>query len=197
MLGRCRETPDTLRAMLTFILGGARSGKSQLAQHLARGSGREVLVLATLEPGDDEVLARIEQHRRERPASWRTIEEAIAVVRALEEAARPGDCVLFDCITVWISNLLLRHVSDVDHPASDEVAGASGAIRLELERLLEWCRGYDGQVIVVSNEVGMSVVPPYPLGRVFRDIVGSANQAVATPASSLRPAGSPLRTSPS
>ena len=116
------------------------------------------------------------------PVLWRTIEEAIAIVCALEEAARPGDCVLFDCITVWISNLLLRHVSDVDHPASDEVAGASGAIRLELERLLEWCRGYDGQVIVVSNEVGMSVVPPYPLGRVFRDIVGSANQAVATAA---------------
>src|SRR5438045_7258481 len=93
--------------MLTLILGGARSGKSDFALKLASSSGRGVLFVATLEPGDDEMRARIVAHRAQRPADWRTIEEPREVVEALRRYARPGDVVLLDCITLWVSNLLM------------------------------------------------------------------------------------------
>ncbi|HXH83638.1 MAG TPA: bifunctional adenosylcobinamide kinase/adenosylcobinamide-phosphate guanylyltransferase, partial [Candidatus Tectomicrobia bacterium] len=89
--------------MLTLIIGGARSGKSELALRLAHASGRDVLFVATMEPGDDELRERVARHRSERPAAWRTLEEPRDLVAVLEREARPGDVVVIDCITLWVS----------------------------------------------------------------------------------------------
>lgn len=165
--------------MLTLILGGARSGKSDLAERLAAASGRPVLFVATMEPGDDETRARIAAHRAQRPEAWRTVEEPLNVLAALRSHAAAGDFIVIDCATLWVSNLLLVRISDADviapeatHAVIDDVAARAGA-------LVEWCTAFDGDVAVVSNEVGAGIVPPYPLGRVFRDALGAANRIVA------------------
>jgi len=165
--------------MLTLILGGARSGKSQLAQRLATRSGRPVLFVATLEPLDEEVAARIESHRASRPDTWRVIEAPRDAPDALARHARPGDFVLFDCMTVWIANEILARIGDADAVPLATIVAASHEILAQVDRLLDWCGRFDGEVAIVSNEVGMSVVPPYRLGRVFRDVAGEANKRVA------------------
>lgn len=153
--------------MFTLILGGARSGKSGLALRLAAASGRDVLFVATMEAGDEETRARIEAHRAERPALWRTVEAPIEVVAALRAHARRGGFVIVDCVTLWVSNMLIA--------AGGEADGLDAAVA----GFIAWAAAYDGEIAVVSNEVGMGVVPAYPLGRAFRDALGSANQAIA------------------
>ena len=165
--------------MITLILGGARSGKSDLAVKLAADSGRPVLVLATMQPTDDEMHARVAAHRGSRPDGWRTVEESMDVVDALRAHARPGDFVLIDCITLWLSNVLLARIPEVDAIAPDAAAAALDAVRVHIERLLSWAAPFDGNVAIVSNEVGLGLVPPYPLGRLFRDALGSANRMLA------------------
>lgn len=165
--------------MITLILGGARSGKSDLAVKLAQESRRPVLTLATMQPADDEMHARVAAHRRSRPDGWRTVEAPIDVVEALRASARPGDFVLIDCVTLWVSNLLLSGLPDVDAISSWDAAGSLDKTRKAIDDLLAWARAFDGAVALVSNEVGMGLVPPYPLGRVFRDALGAANRTLA------------------
>ena len=161
--------------MFTLILGGARSGKSDLAQRLAESSGEAVVFIATMEPRDDEVRARIEAHRAARPAAWTTVEEPRDVLAALDASAPAGAFVVVDCVTLWLSNLL-EGISDGDAgPTGD----ALDDIATRVEALASWCAAYAGDVAVVSNEVGMGIVPAYPLGRVFRDALGTANRALA------------------
>ena len=162
--------------MLTLILGGARSGKSALAERLAAASGRPVLFVATLEPGDDEMRARIAAHRAARPATWRTVEEPLAVVEALRTQARAGDFVVLDCVTLWVSNMLLAG-GDAGRDAPDDEAVAAAIARAG--EFVDWAAAFDGEVAAVSNEVGMGLVPPYPLGRAFRDALGPANRVIA------------------
>ena len=118
--------------MLTLILGGARSGKSDFALKLASASRRDVLFVATMEPGDAEMRARIAAHREQRPANWRTIEEPRTVVEALRREALPGDFVLLDCMTLWVSNLLMDMAdqADVDSltNSAESAAPLSGAM---------------------------------------------------------------------
>src|SRR6266571_4379187 len=159
--------------MLTLILGGARSGKSDFALKLASSSGRGVLFLATMEPGDDETRARIVAHRAQRPREWRTIEEPRAVVEALRRNARAGDFVLLDCITLWVSNLLIDAAGA--EPDADALTHAASNVKSQIVALVEWALSFDGEVVFVSNEVGLGVVPAYPLGRAFRDALGAAN----------------------
>ncbi len=168
--------------MLTLILGGARSGKSDLAERLAIASGRSVLFLATMDPRDDDLRLRVERHRAGRPAAWRTIEEQYNVPAALESQARPGDFVIVDCMTMWISNLLLARLGDSGEPPAAEVADAIEDACGQARALAAWAAAFDGDVAVVSNEVGTGVVPAYPLGRAFRDALGIANRACAEPA---------------
>ncbi len=165
--------------MLTLILGGARSGKSDLALRLAAASGRDVVFVATMEAGDDELRARIDAHRRERPAGWRTIEVPVDVPDALLREARAGEFVVVDCVTLWVSNMLLAHTLDVDAIAPETVAIAASDVSGRVDAFVEWACAFDGDVVVVSNEVGMGVVPAYPLGRIFRDALGAANAAIA------------------
>ena len=169
---------------VTLVLGGARSGKSALAERLAVGGGR-VLFVATAEALDDEMTARIAAHRQGRAPSWDTLEEP----RQLQEALRPHlhsyDVFLLDCLTMWVSNLLL----DQEDPCQGErriVTAANG--------LLDMIRDSRARWILVSNEVGLGLVPGSPLGRAFRDTLGRVNQTIALRADqvTLMVAGLPL-----
>jgi len=155
---------------ITLILGGARSGKSRYAQELAETLSRKVLYVATAEALDDEMKARIEAHRRARPSFWKTVEAARDVAAAIEDHVADADVVIIDCIT-----LLLSNVADEDTGVEVWEERAAG----ELGRLVALADVSRARFIVVSNELGLGLVPTYPLGRGFRDVVGWANQMLA------------------
>ncbi len=165
--------------MITLILGGARSGKSDLAVRMAGASRRPVLFVATMQPGDDETRARVAAHRASRPPGWRTAEEPLCLVEALLSSARAGDFVVLDCLTLWLSNLLLAALRDPDHASIPERDAAIASALRRLDDLIGWAGTFDGEIAAVTNEVGMGLVPPYPMGRAFRDALGAANRRVA------------------
>lgn len=153
---------------LILLLGGARSGKSRLALRLAAQRG-DVLFVATAEALDDEMRTRIAAHRRERPATWTTLEEPVDLPAALAHLAPSVATVVLDCLTLWVSNRLLLQAD----PAAD------ATILAETERLLDRYAGGTATWIVVSNEVGLGLVPDTELGRRYRDILGEVNQRFA------------------
>ncbi|MHA6205323.1 bifunctional adenosylcobinamide kinase/adenosylcobinamide-phosphate guanylyltransferase [Dyella soli] len=151
--------------MRTLILGGARSGKSALAEQMVTATGHGVVYIATAQAHDEEMAARIAHHRSRRPGHWQIVEEPLALADALRAHARPGSCVLVDCLTLWLSNLL----------------GAADPSCLARERaaLLDVLPLLAGQVVLVSNEVGLGVVPLGELSRRFVDEAGRLHQALA------------------
>ena len=155
---------------LIFILGGARSGKSAFAERLAQ-QGRNVLFVATAQALDEDMERRIAAHRQRRPSNWNTLEEPLELALAVPPALEGHDTCLLDCLTLWVSNLMLSMEDNPD--AEREILAAT-------DRLLEVYRGSSATWIVVSNEVGLGVVPPYPLGVKFRDVLGRVNQAFAS-----------------
>ncbi|HYM16237.1 MAG TPA: bifunctional adenosylcobinamide kinase/adenosylcobinamide-phosphate guanylyltransferase [Dehalococcoidia bacterium] len=165
--------------MLTLIIGGARSGKSDLAQRLAAGAPSGVLFIATMLPGDDETRRRVAAHRAARPASWTTIEAPDDPGAAIEAHAAAGTCVVIDCLTLWTSNLLLAAAGEgTDVPADRGAAAVAGIVRRGAA-LADRAAAHDGDVIAVTNEVGLGVVPATPLGRLFQDALGGVNRAFA------------------
>ncbi len=162
---------------VTLVTGGARAGKTAFALSLARAHAGPVTYLATAEAGDAEMAARIARHRRERPPGWATLEAPLDPRGALAAAGVRGVAVL-DCLTMWTSNLLLDALPDT----FDEVAAerASDEVRSRVQGLLDWC-AHDpaADLIVVTNEVGLGIVPTTPLARLYRDVLGHANRLVA------------------
>ncbi len=158
---------------LILVLGGARSGKSTLAEELATRLGGRVLYVATAEARDGEMASRIAHHQSRRPEGWRTLEAPREVGRALAAGAADADVVLLDCLTLLLSNLMLDLGDDPD----EEVA--AGRLDSEIDSLLAAYERGRWSLIVVSNEVGWGLVPPYPLGRVYRDVLGRAHQLLA------------------
>lgn len=165
---------------VTLVLGGARSGKSRQAEALAAAHAGVKYYIATAEPFDDEMRERILLHRSQRGAGWETVEAPLDLVSAVESLGR--GVVLIDCLTVWIGNLM----------------HAGRAVAPEVEKLVAALTLSEAEIIVVSNEVGLSIVPETALGRRFRDEQGRANQAVAAVADEviLVVAGLPLTLKP-
>ena len=151
--------------MLELILGGARSGKSRFAERLAADSGLAVTYIATSQPLDGEMTERIAHHRERRPAHWTLVEEPLQLARMLREQAAANRCLLVDCLTLWLTNLLML----------------DDAARLAEERnaLLECLDGLPGRILLVSNETGLGVVPLGELTRRYVDEAGWLHQAVA------------------
>ena len=147
---------------LTLVLGGARAGKSAFAEGLAQACERRVYV-ATAVITDDEMAERIASHRARRGADWRTVEEPVELAGAVRRESAAGTCLLVDCLTVWLGNLM-HHGRDVDAAC---------------EALLTSLAAAAGPVVLVANEVGLGIVPDNAMARAFRDHAGRLNQAVA------------------
>jgi adenosylcobinamide kinase / adenosylcobinamide-phosphate guanylyltransferase len=210
-----------------LILGGARSGKSTFAQGLAQSLGEKVLFVATGEPLDEEMALRIEEHKRNRPESWRTLEIGVNVGQSLKREMGDAEVVLLDCLTLLVSNIILKPLSfgsgegemEDNYPCNlkasptrpsapsdfyhsepfapchsegenlpknlaqdkhrEATSKAEIQVMTELEQLIDFIDKYNGTFIVVSNEVGLGLVPENKLGRVYRDLLGKANQLLA------------------
>jgi len=156
---------------LILVLGGARSGKSRYAQQLAEHYWPHPVFLATAEVTDEEMAARIAQHRAARGAQWQCVEEPLDLAGALAQAAGLGDGVLLDCLTVWLGNVLVKE-------------GAAG-VAARQQALLAAVRQRRSNMVFVSNEVGLGIVPEHALGREFRDFAGWLNQALAAEADAV------------
>ena len=145
------------------MLGGARSGKSAYGERLVEAAGGPLTYIATAEAGDDEMTARIADHRARRDNRWTTVEEPIELADALARADQPGGAVLVDCLTLWLANLM---TADRD-------------IAAESQHLADTLETTEGAVVLVANEVGLGIVPDNRHARAFRDHAGRLNQAIA------------------
>lgn len=167
--------------MKTLILGGARSGKSAHAETLAltaaRDEQRHVIYIATAEARDGEMQTRIAHHRARRPTEWGCIEEPIELAARLRDLARPDTCLLVDCLTLWLSNLLFAGQAGAQADAGQPID--CPLFTSQTRALIETLPSLPGRVILVSNEVGWGIVPMHPVSRLFADEQGRLNQRVA------------------
>ncbi|MFC1918850.1 bifunctional adenosylcobinamide kinase/adenosylcobinamide-phosphate guanylyltransferase [Chloroflexota bacterium] len=160
-----------------LIIGGARSGKSRFAQELAIKSGKPVLFVATAVAGDEEMQQRIEEHKRTRPASWSTLEVTRHIGNQIAGEIGTAQVVIIDCITLLVSNILVRYADrgreQIDASLMEE------EVTSEIGELTECINRLDASFIIVTNEVGTGLVPTNKMGRLYRDVLGKANQLLA------------------
>jgi adenosylcobinamide kinase/adenosylcobinamide-phosphate guanylyltransferase len=171
----------------TLIIGGARSGKSRLALEMARAGGGEVLFVATAEAGDDEMVRRIETHRRSRPQHWRTLEVTTGTGERISASIGQAGTVVIDCITLLVNNVFEQHKADE--------ATLEKAVEAEISGLIECIERSEARFIIVTNEVGLGIIPADRVSRLYRDLLGRANQLLAARADEvlLMVAGIPVK----
>jgi adenosylcobinamide kinase/adenosylcobinamide-phosphate guanylyltransferase len=165
-----------LAKQIILLLGGARSGKSHYAQQLAAELGSKVLFVATGEGLDEEMRVRIAEHKKDRPKNWRTLEIPTGIGGGIEKQIGDAEVIVIDCITLLISNLLR---GQPDYPEAEKRAKA------EINKLIDAMDRLDASFVIVSNEVGMGLVPENKLGRIYRDLLGKANQLLASHATEV------------
>ena len=170
---------------LILLLGGARSGKSTFAEKRAMEIGGEkVLYVATSESKDEEMEERVIKHQADRPSAWETVEASRNVAQAIRQVRSDASVILLDCMTFLVANHLMDAAAPEDDPFDDPSADPfdkkiERAIVAEAEALIAYVQDTDVELIVVSNEVGLGLVPAYELGRAYRDVLGRANQILA------------------
>ena len=157
------------KGKIILILGGARSGKSTFAQHLAETMSTKVLFVATAQPLDEEMKNRIEIHRKNRPASWRTLEAPTNISKTLHKLVSDAEVVIVDCLTILVANIL------GDNPNKK----TEKEILDEMKTLIDYMNTSRQTFIIVSNELGLGVVPENKLARIYRDLLGIVNQIIA------------------
>ncbi len=178
---------------VVLVLGGARSGKSTYAEELARGLSEKALYVAPAIAFDDDMKRRIEAHRASRPQEWRTLESPRQLAGPLSEALKEERVVLIDCLTLWVSNVLMEDPGFPFEGGAD-IGPLQERLTQESGQVIALARQRGLTLIAVSNEVGMGVVPPYPSGHVFRELLGRVNQVWASHADQvyLMVAGIPM-----
>jgi adenosylcobinamide kinase/adenosylcobinamide-phosphate guanylyltransferase len=163
--------------VVRLILGGARSGKSAYAQEYARQKSARVLFVATATPGDEDMRLRIQKHQRERPADWRTLEAATHVGSQIAAQNGEAELVIIDCITLLVNNIFARHEEREFDTIPDSVLETE--VMEEIDELKSCLNQSKASFIIISNEVGLGIVPDNRMGRLYRDILGRANQRLA------------------
>jgi len=179
-----------------LIIGGARSGKSRFAQQLAQKLGGPVLFVATAEPGDEEMRHRIEEHQRSRPAAWKTLEITTHIGNQLARNIGEAKVVIIDCITLLVNNIFSQHDCQTEEQIDANLIEKE--ITSEVDELIKSINRLDASVIMVTNEVGAGLVPVSRVGRLYRDLLGKANQMLAEHADKiyLMVAGLPVQIKP-
>jgi len=167
---------------LVMVTGGARSGKSRWAEHMLKEQGGGVLYVATALAIDEEMEDRINKHRARRPRHWRTLEGYSNLAEGIRQTRLFREAILLDCLTIMVTNLLLEEIRDPDTITAQQAEQAEKKIEQEVMSLLKALREIESTAVIVTNEVGMGLVPDNPLGRLFRDVCGRMNQLVAAEA---------------
>jgi adenosylcobinamide kinase/adenosylcobinamide-phosphate guanylyltransferase len=178
-----------MSSQLILILGGARSGKSSYAEKIASqmAEGGPVLFIATAEPLDEEMRMRIDAHKASRPQNWLTIEAPLdpGSELAIHPQRNHVHAILLDCLTLLVSNLMIGPAHNSDMETSLDGVEVESRIISVVDSILTVGQALPGSMVLVSNEVGLGLVPPYPLGRIYRDILGRVNMYVASKADSV------------
>lgn len=170
---------------MILVLGGARSGKStyaeQKAKEISENLSSHVLYVATSIPFDEDMKDRVKKHQASRPDHWHTLEQYSGFKNLHEQADfQDSQVILMDCVTLMVSNLLLKYEVDFDHVERTLIDQMESEIVQEVEDFVQVCKTYKKELILVSNEVGLGIVPAYRLGSIFRDIAGRINQRLAS-----------------
>ncbi len=164
---------------IILVTGGARSGKSSFAESLCKNQNNNTAYIATSIPFDDEMKNRVKKHQESRPQEWKTYEIYKDIYSIIDEVGQNHDTVIMDCVTLMVNNLMFTHGIDVDKANSEELNELEGYIQDQIRRLLEEVKKTNLYFVIVSNEIGMGIVPGNKLSRIYGDFVGRANQLIA------------------
>lgn len=163
---------------IILVTGGARSGKSGFAESLCREQNNSTAYIATSVVFDDEMKERVRKHQESRPKEWRTYEIYKDIYSIIDEIGEKHDTVIMDCVTLMVNNLMFTYGIDVDKATSKELDELENYIRDQIEKLLDAVKKTNLYFVIVSNEIGMGIVPANKLSRIYRDFVGRANQLI-------------------
>ncbi len=164
---------------IIYISGGARSGKSIFAENICKDLSENVSYIATTEVFDEEMKDRVKKHKAQRPKSWETYEVYKNLDKTIQKISKNSDTALLDCLTVMVNNLIFHGDTDIETTSYEQIDKLEKSISDEITKLLHMARSCNINLIIVSNEIGMGIVPENKLSRIYRDIIGRANQKCA------------------